>query len=590
MTARNAGGRVVILQTEAQIRHYSEQKRQEGDLIIPIGPEAMYHAEKHGWAICNLVQLWTSEDYKKASGESQSKIDSLIVALDAYSTCWNPDLRMEMGRYYALQLWVIVGQIHYNSFIVHSIARRLQPASMLIYTKDVGEPFLELRPDPDCIFADVLLRSGCFNTGQIEVQRISEKRKGNTFRERIVNVLPQTMATRLREYRNKWRIRNHGKSTYKLLMIGGEYDWLKISRYEAFSEVFSLHTLPRRMAKAEANPPMELIDILNNSVAYAGNVVYELRSLATALYSDMILYAEKHEELKIKLDQYDAVVTAVLTYPWDNYLAHMAAKMNIPVVVWQHGEKGQTQDVTGLYTELFYATDYLAYAPAVRKQYQSWIGKNRLVNVETVGSIGKKVAWRDGATIIYATGKWFKTAVPFVPKPDPDGRLFAAHRTILDYLDVVAEDRPAIFKANNTPGFNAIPYQYANIRVDYATPFTALLETAGMIILDTPATTLVEACCTKVPIFVLGGRTEYRTDFLEIIKRRVVWCETPEELVIKIDSFLQDGLYEADIGDDTYLREYCAFLEPDEVVRRVKESLIYAIKSRGTMEASGSNE
>lgn len=569
--------RVVVLQTACQIRHYSEHKRQEDDLIIPIGPEAMYHAEKHGWATCKLGELWSLEDYKQASEESQSRIDSLIDALDAYSTRWNPSLGLELGRYYALQLWIIIGQIHYNYFIAHSIAQHLRPVSMLVYTKAVGQPFLELRPDPDCIFADVLLRSGCFNTSQIEVQRISEKRKGNSFREKIVNALPQAIAIRLREFRDKWRIRNPDKSTYKLLMIGGGYDWFKISRYEAFSEVFSIHTLPRLMAKAEDTPSAELVGILNDSVAYAGNAVYELRSLAAALHTDMILYAERYEELKDKLVRYDAVVTAVLTYPWDGYLAHMAARMSIPVVVWQHGEKGQAQDVTALYSELFYATDYLAYAPAVLKQYQSWIGKNRLVNVQAVGSIGKSVVWRGGKAIVYATGKWLKTAVSFVPKPDPDERLFVAHKTILDYLDTVAAERPVILKANNTPGLNAIPYQYANIRVDYTTPFTALLETAGVIILDTPATTLVEACCTKVPIFVLGGRTEYHPDFLERIRRRVVWCENPEELVIKIDSYLRVGLYEADMDDETYLREYCAVSEPDEVAHSVKQSLMKVI-------------
>lgn len=98
-----------------------------------------------------------------------------------------------------------------------------------------------------------------------------------------------------------------------------------------------------------------------------------------------------------------------------------------------------------------------------------------------------------------------------------------------------------------------------------------------MIILDTPATTLVEACCTKVPIFVLGGRTEYLTDFLETIKRRVVWCETPEELVMKVDSYLATGLYEADVNDDTYLHEYCAIMELNDVCMRVKESLLHAI-------------
>ena len=572
---------VVILQTSAQVKHYSEYRRQEGDLVIPIGPEAMYAAQRNGWITCNLGELWSSKDYGQARDESQVRIDDLINVLDAYSRNWNPDLDLEMGHYYAFQLWVIIGQIHYNYFIAYSIAKHLQPTGVLVYTKDIGQMFLELRPDPDCILADVFLRSNCFKAEHIEIQRISEERKGNTAREKIVNALPQTLATWLRELKSKWRIQNSGKSTYSLLMIGGGYDWLKISRYEAFRRVFSLHTLPRLMARANTSPPAELVDILSSSIEYVGNVVYDLENLAAAIQADMILYAEKEQEIKKQLKRFDAVVTAVLTYPWENYLAHTAAKINIPIVVWQHGEKGQSQDVTTPYTELFYATDYLAYAPAVQKQYQSWIGKNWLSNVKAVGSIGKRVVWRGGKTIVYATGKWLKTAGPFVPKPDPDGRLFIAQKTILDYLDIVAAERPVILKANNTPGLNAIPYQYENIRVDYTIPFTMLLEAAGVIILDTPATTLVEACSTKVPIFVLGGRTEYLPDFLEKIKRRVVWCENPEELVIKTDLYLRTGLYEANVNDDTYLREYCAAAEPSEVILNVKQSLIKAMERSG---------
>jgi hypothetical protein len=570
--------RVVALQTGGQVLHYAELKRHKSDLIIPIGPEAMYHAENNNWTTCNLGSLWSGEDYEQAKLESQARIDGLIDALDVYSKGLFPDLGIEIGSYYAFQLWVIIGQIHYNYFIAHSIAKRIRPERVLIYTKDIDQQFLELRPDPERVFADVVSRSGCFKAENIEIQKISEKSRENTTKERILSLLPQIMSLRLREFRSKWKVRNSRRATYRLLMIGGAYDWAKISQYEAFRNVFSIHTMPKLMAKRDGNPPMELVDILSSSVEYAGNTAYDLKSLASAIHADMSLYAERNKKLKNRLKRYDAVVTGVLTYPWENYLAHLAAKMNKPAIVWQHGEKGQSQEMTALqlWTELSYATDYLAYGPSVSDQYRSWIAKTRLINVETVGSFEKNVVWRGGKVIIYATGKWLKTMAPFGPQ-DPDRRLFDAHKTILDYLDPIAAEHPVIFKANNTPGLNEIPYAYSHIRIDYRTPFTELLKTAGVVILDTPATTLVESCSTKVPIFVLGGRTEYLPDFLERIKRRVVWCDNPKELVMKIDSYLRTGLYEADVDDDTYSREYCATLEPGEVVSRVKKTLINAI-------------
>lgn len=572
--------RIVVLQTRGQVRHYSEHKRQEDDLIISIGPEAMYHAEKSGWTTCNLGSLWSSEDYEQAKDESHSRIDGLIDALDVYSRGLFPDLGIEIGHYYALQLWVIIGQIHYNYFIARSIAERIQPDSVLIYTKDRDQPFLELRPEPERVFADVVARSGCFKAENIEIHRISEKKRGTTIKEKILSSLPQMLALRLREFRSRWRIRNSRRSAYRLLMIGGAYDWAKISQYKAFRDVFSIHTMSKQMAKAESKPPMEFVDIVNGSIEQEGKPLYDLKRLTSAIYTDVLLYKEKNNELTNQLKQYDAVVTGVLTYPWENYLGHLATKMNKPVIVWQHGEQGQSQEATALllqlWTELSYASDYLAYGQSVSDQYRSWIGKSRLINVETVGSFGKKVVWRGGKAIIYATGKWFKTAAPFGTQ-DPDRRLFNAHKTILEYLNTIGAEHPVIFKANNTPGLNEVPYDYPHIRIDCSTPFTDLLKTAGVIILDTPATTLVESCSTKVPIFVLGGRIEYLPDFLERIKRRVVWCDNPKDLVIKVNSYLSTGLYEADVDDDSYSAEYCAVLERDEVVLRVKESLLYAI-------------
>jgi len=570
--------RIVLVQTRGQVSHYSQHKRQEDDLIIPIGPEAMYYAEKSGWTTCNLGSLWSSEDHEQAKDESNSRIDDLIDALDVYSRDLFPDLDIEIGHYYALQLWAIIGQIHYNYLIARSIAERIQPDSVLIYTKNSDQPFLELRPDPERVFVDVVVRSGCFRAENIEIHEIGEKRRGSTVKEKIINSLPQMLALRLREVRSRWRIRNSWRSTYRLLMIGGPYNWAKISQYAAFRDVFSICAMSRLMARADSNPPMELVDILNGSIEQEGKPVYDLKRLASAIYADALLYAERNEELQNQLKRYDAVVTGVLSYPWESYLAHMAAKMNTPIIVWQHGEKGQSKEAAAiqLWTELYYATDYLAYGPYVSDQYRSWIGKSRLINVETVGSLGKKVVWRGGKAIIYATGKWFKTAAPFHTQ-DPDRRLSNAHKTILDYLDTIGAEYPVIFKANNTPGFNEIPYNYSHIRVDYSIPFTELLKNAAVVILDTPATTLVESCSTRVPIFALGGRSEYLPEFLERIKRRVVWCDNPKELVMKVDSYLRTGLYEAAVDDDSYSREYCTALEPDEVVLRVKESLLHAI-------------
>lgn len=586
MTDKN--GRLVILQTEAQASHYQRNRREVDDTVIPIGPEAMYSAEQNGWATSRLGDCWTGEAYERARTESQARLDALIESLNDYSRRRDPTLGLEIGNYYAFQLWVIVGQVHYNYFIVRSIAENLKPTKLLCYTKSQPQAFMELRPDPDCIFVEMLRNSGLFKIEQIEIQCIDEKRKANTLREKILAALPISVRAWLREIRDRRLFANSGSPIHDLLVIGGCWgDWIRLNGYPAFNELFRLHNAPKLVAEESVAPTSELIGILENAVQVDSVVPYDLKDLGTAIQTDLNLFAEKAPDVISSMKKYDAVVTAVLTFPRDNFLAHMAAKAGRPVMVWQHGEQGQTGfDPLSLYTELFYATDYLAYAPMVQEQYRPWIGKHRLINVEAVGSIDKKIEWRGGNTIVYATGKWFKTAVGFLPKSDPDDRLYDAHTTILDYLEGVASEHPVVFKANNTPGLNAIPYQYRNIHIDYSTPFTALLETAGVVILDTPATTLGEACTTKVPIFVLGGRCEYTAEFLDVVKRRVIWCEKPEELVAQLSAYLSEGRYEANLSDDTYLKQYCAHTGADKVIADVRNAVFNGIRrSNGTASA-----
>ena len=569
--------RIVVLQAAEHAVHYSKYERSPTDLVIPIGVDALYYANKNNWEVCNLKDLFSHDDYKVAANQSQTTIDELISQLNTYSKKYNENLSLEVGNYYAFQLWIIIGQIHYNSFICSSIAKKLIPNTLLVYTKDKAQSFMELRPDPDCIFADVLIKSDYIDRSKIKIIYLASKIKDHSYRARVIKIIPLRWLICIRNFRDWIRLQNYKASPYKLLIIGGGYDWYKVFRFKQFRDLFKMMVLPRLISKSlKGFPPNELRDILNNSVKES----LDLNKLVKAIYSDLIFFERNFEKLQRKIKHYDALVTGVLSYPWDNFLAHIAAKMNMPIIVWQHGEKGQCVDVTMPYSELNYATDYFAYAPAVEKLYKNWIGTNHLEEVRVVGSIGKNIAQRNKVSIVYVTGKWFKTATPFIPSIDPDKRLFDAHMAILRYLDFIGLERKVVLKANNTLGFNTIPYEYKNITVDYTTPFASLLETADIVILDTPATTLIEACSTLVPIFVLGGRTEYFPEFLEKAGRRVVWCRTPDDLVEKLNIFIAGGDYGSNVLDNEYVSDYGANLKADEVVQRINQGLLDAIKRK----------
>ena len=566
--------RLVVLQSKAQSEHYQNTRRMDGDIVLPIGPEAMYETDINGWAFCTLGDLWSGDQLEKEKNVIQKRLDDLIETLNDYSRRWNPELGLEIGNYYAFQLWVIINQIQYNNFFVRCIAENIKPSKILCYTKAKAQVFMELRPDPDCLFADVLSRSALWKNGICEIVRINENDKINTLREIVLAALPVSVRAILRKIRDKNGLKSTHSATYNLLIIGAGGDWIKLSNYSDFVKEFRLHLPPELISADKVKPEEELSDIISNSIQRDGLVPFDISGLASAIQSDLHLFAKKAEEIRDMMMNYDAIVTSVLTFPRDNFLAHIAALVGRPVVVWQHGEKGQSGlDPVGIYTELFYATDYFAYAPVVVKQYEAFLGKYRLNSVVAVGSIEKNVVWQGGNTIVYATGKWFKNGL----LSDPDRRLYEAHKSILGYLENIGNRYSIIMKANNTPGLNDIPYRLNKVDVEYVKPFTELLKTAKIVILDTPATTLIEACSTKIPIFVLGGRTEYTHEFLLVIKRRVVWSETPEDLVRHIATFLEAGTYNADVNDQTFLLQYGAGTKATQVVKTARACLLDSI-------------
>ena len=98
--------------------------------------------------------------------------------------------------------------------------------------------------------------------------------------------------------------------------------------------------------------------------------------LSNLIGSYLDFFLANQEKVEQKLKKYVGAISSVLTFPEENFLAHMAVKNNLPLYLWQHGEKGQSHDETILYTELLYASDYFMYADLIKLDYQKWLGKN----------------------------------------------------------------------------------------------------------------------------------------------------------------------------------------------------------------------
>lgn len=550
--------RLVILQTESQAMHYYKNfYPNESDIILPIGPESLYFAEKHNFQIINFKDLWTEIEYENAKYESSTKLSNLVEELNLFSIKFDTNKNLEIGHYFEFQLWVVIGQIRLNHFIVQSIIKNINPSNILCYRKSGNFFFMNYRPDPDCLLVDVLLNFKSKTPIKIEVLKLEEKQIIKTRREKILSRIPTTVRFFLSKYRDNLLIKNKYKPSKKLLLTGSASEWIKLNKFEHFKKSFQLVSQPTITHSFWVECPTELKEIIESSISFNNFYTYDVSELSKKIFFELNDFSENFCKILKIVKNSDAIVTNVLTLPIELYIAHLASLNKVPVVVWQHGEKGQSIDPTIESTELRYASNYFCYSESVKKYFESSFYNKKSVNIDVVGSFEKRVKWSGAGGIVYATGKWFKTATPFLPVSDPDYRLFNAHRKILTFLENLSSKYEIIFRPNNTPGFNNIPYKFNKVKIDYYNTFVKLLENASVVILDTPATTLVEACSTKVPIFVLGGRTNYLPDFLESIKKRVVWCENADDLCKKLDNFIKFKIYESHLNDETYLKKYC---------------------------------
>jgi hypothetical protein len=569
--------RLVILQTESQAIHYYKNFfSRQSDIVLPIGPESLYFAEKHNFQIINLKDLWTEIEYENAKNESFFQLSKLVEELNRFSVKFDSNIKLEIGHYFEFQLWVVISQIRLNHFIVQSIFKNINPSNILCYRKSSNLLFMQYRPDPDCILVDVLLNFKPNSNIKVEVHKMEEKQIIKTRREKILSRIPSAIRIFLSKYRDNLLIKNEYKPSRKLLLVGSASEWSNLNKFEHFKKSFQLLRQPTITHSFWGECPSELKEIVESSISYNNFKIYDVSQLSKKIFFELNDFSQSFWRISSKVKDCNAIVTNVLTLPIDLYIAHVASLNSVPVVVWQHGEKGQSNDPTIESTELRYASNYFCYSESVKKYFQSIFYNKKLVNIDIVGSIEKRVKWSGGGGIVYATGKWFKTATPFLPLADPDYRLFNAHRKILTFLENLSSEYTIVFRPNNTPGFNNIPYKFNKVKIDYNSSFVKLLENASVIILDTPATTLVEACSTKVPIFVLGGRTNYLPDFLESIKKRVVWCEDANDLCEKLDKFIKFKIYESDLNDETYLKKYCPKEDNLIVLNNIINSLFSA--------------
>ena len=447
--------RIAILNNNTEAADYGQHHRKTDDIILPIGPEARHYALENNWELRALGSLWSKEEYFKAKIDSEKRINTLVAELNDYSKSVAMNFPLTVGDYFHFQLHIVIGQIHYNKFIIDSIQKSLNPESWVLYQHPGQKLFMDFRPHPDSIFYDIFLLSPYYEKGvllklnseQIENTKIQGKQ---TWNQTIKSILPEVLIEQLKVLRYQIKTNNwFSIDKSRLLQVGSVYDWESVFMDKDFKKGYFVdYNLSSGIINSDVMP-RGLLTILKNSIIFDGLPVFDLTEQAKIIQGTLESFDKQVLKLVKKIKKYKAVLTTVLVSPMHNLIGHLSKTLEKPIVNWQHGEMNLYHDIFTESVETKYTTHYLSYGESVNPKYEKYIGHSSMKKVFTVGSTKKNVTWESSQYILYATGKWMKTAIPFIEVQDPDTRLFDAQQDILEYLNSIGDKHSVIFKGRS---------------------------------------------------------------------------------------------------------------------------------------------
>ncbi len=548
--------RLIILQNKEDCRYYEYFLFNKNDKFLPIGPHALYYCDLKNLETISFEDLGTLEEHNYERQKADDKVYTIIEKLNLFSKNKYKNRNIEIGNYFGFQLQFIIGVVLHNAYLSKKIYGSYKDFHIVAFQFSENVPFLKFRPYPHSLLSRIFFNIYNNKKKNLELHTIVRHKSLKSFKSILYDNLPDRALHLLRKIRDKisiYSINSLFTSKMNLALVGGLYEWKNWIMDKEIEKEFKIHPIRKFIPEKKSIHTNEILNIINENIEFPES--YDFKDLSNMIGAYLEYFYQNKSRFKKSLRKFDAIISSVMCDPEEHFIAHISQELKKPVIIWQHGEKGSYQDTIELYTEFMYTSHYLSYGKAVTESLSQRIGKRYLTNIESVGTIQKNIYWRGkGSKIItYCTGKWLLTINGFNAFQDPDKRLYKIQKSIMNYLNKL-DDWHVLVKGNNTGELNEIPYQkdYRNINFHFNTNFINLLGKSEIVILDTPATTLVEACSTEIPIFFIEGRNLYTETFKKNIKKRVTWCEDETALLQKLQLYIDTNVYEGNVKDKSY--------------------------------------
>ena len=568
-----------ILQTKSHVNFYLRKFHNfDNHLLFPISVDAIQHLEKNNLDFITFDDLLKNKesDLKKIYTD---KIDNLFKKLNYELENYSNELNFTIESF-RFQLDIVLGNLFFLNHLKYEILSFNFRKIICYETFTLSGFIYKYRPNPRRVLFQIF-NDRKTNKNLNRVLLFPEK---YILKEEVKNFLKTYIWLFIRNFIKKSKKDSKSKS---YLLLGGEYDWplylqdrqiifSRLNRRIIFwnnrrkSQTIKriIERTFRRDLPFSENIYKGFLKNLINNIAYEINYIISNKS-----FFDELLKSRK------------AILTSCIVDPLEAYICLLFKANNKEVILWQHGENGilGERDILTESSELRICTKYIGYTQNVinylEKNMNCFLPHLKKPKFFEVGSVSKKVNYNTNnkiqkTRILLCAGKFFGISRFFNNLGDPDIRLYKIHKSFLKVAEEFSEKYEFVLKANNTLMFNHLPYELSDsYSLNYKDRFTDLLVDSKAVILDTPATTLIEALSTTVPIFAIKGRSLYTKEFVEMSSKRVCWCDDNLDLENKLKEFLVKGTYNADVNNKEFMKAYLGENNVDFIWRKVDKIL-----------------
>lgn len=581
-------------------------------IIIALSPAAMYELDKNGIPYKLIEEYYDAQELFKMGIDEYSLLENLCSVIDTTIQEFEPEFKglgIKPALFNFFSLHVIYGAMTIRIFQLMKMMRAENPSNVYVYeshknpiTVSNSSSFYIIFDEKESLYSQLLeLVSWNFSIKLLKLPILdieSNKKPKKSFvvyRNKLIDILCKhpllyDLAFNVKKHRYKgprvWLNQQlHKKRGSSLLLFGPGYNWDDCYAQlieNGFHPIYRILDNHHYLKKGSTQIPHGLNNAwckLDADSDFHSEFVFQgidffpiLKSRLEFLVKQMssaCLLATRENMDYIKKKKIKAVVSAMFSSCIGHSIAQAAHNCKVPTVTWQHGGYGMSTVHPILEYIDFLSSDYhFVYGEGVIDSYRTATKKYGTKTVAIgFSSLEQKIPMTlDSSTpqqeVLYATSSYYGNNMYISHFPFSDNLYWRTQMSIMDILGKHPEKQITVKLHPSTTCTHimesyALDKGYSNIKfIKNEKSFTNLIQTASVIIIDVPATTILQALMTEKKVFACNVHYHYNNLAKASLAKRAVCSENLTEFTTKIDNYLKDGVYEADVSNKEFIRLY----------------------------------